>query len=131
MSKNKADPYDELRCSKCKALGDKAPEPDTCDDCIKVHRDYASAMGLPDPVTPLTVHCTYYGGTLSNITLPLHKTWADVEDCYIKWNTLHIKFKGEDSYGEYELNFHLESDDMKRPVSYSILSEDGDIMKDG
>ena len=44
------------------------------------------------------------------------KTWDDVSDWYIKWDTLYIQFEGDENWKEYP----LESDtsdgiDMKRP----------------
>ena len=32
------------------------------------------------------------------------ETWDDVEDWYIKWDALHVKFKGQSEWREYELD---------------------------
>lgn len=60
-----------------------------------------------------------------NVTFPEGKTWADVDDHYVKWDTLHVRFKGETDWEEYPLDSD-ESDgtDWKRPHSYTVLETD-------
>jgi hypothetical protein len=42
------------------------------------------------------------------------KSWADVSDWYIRWDTLHVKFEGEDDWKEFELDSETETN-TKRP----------------
>jgi hypothetical protein len=51
------------------------------------------------------------------------KTWNDVDDWYIKWDNLHIRFKGETDWKEFDINSDT-SDciDWKRPAGADIFS---------
>jgi hypothetical protein len=109
-------------CNGCKAEGRN--DPTSCLDCIRLHRDYAKAMGKPDPVMTIRVEASYYASVSSQAELPLYKTWDDVEDCYIRYGELKIQFKGETEYISIELEGDLEAGDMKRPNSYEIYTED-------
>ena len=57
---------------------------------------------------------------------PDDKIWADVEDWYVKWDYLHVKFKGEEEWRELALDSTGESD-WKRPASTEVmyLADDG------
>jgi hypothetical protein len=54
------------------------------------------------------------------VELPPGKTWADVEDWYVKWDTFHFKIKGEDKYREESLHSSTDNVDWKRPSYVSI-----------
>ncbi len=70
------------------------------------------------------IAATYLAGTNSRVAFPEGKTWADVQDWYIKWDTLHIHWKsGEDE--EFELNSNgIDVIDGKRPTSSSVYAMD-------
>ncbi len=72
------------------------------------------------------IDLTYTAYTSTRVTLPDGKTWDDVLDWYIKWNTLHFRLKGEDEYQEIELDFDIDTD-TKRPSHVRVLPvyEDG------
>lgn len=80
-----------------------------------------------------TIHIetTYNYYHTAQVTLPEGKTWNDVMDWYIKWDTLHARFYGDEDYTEYFLwsRADVESTDWKRPNSISIYAskEDGSI----
>ena len=75
------------------------------------------------------VQATYYEGALGYAEFPEDKTWADVEDFYIKWDCLWVKFKGAEVYEEFGLNSQGDSD-WKRPISWQILGVDEDESPD-
>jgi hypothetical protein len=65
-------------------------------------------------------------GCSSIIDLPKDKTWNDVEDWFIKWDTIHLFFKDGTSE-EIELHSDgLEAIDWKRPDSVTIYDEDAE-----
>ena len=47
------------------------------------------------------------------------KTWDDVSDWYIKWDTLYVKFDGSDDWKEFELDSDTEID-SKRPMRVDV-----------
>ena len=55
---------------------------------------------------------------------PTGKTWGDVEDWYVKWDTLHVKFKESTEWQEFELNSDSWDTDWKRPDSCSVHPTD-------
>jgi len=75
------------------------------------------------------ISTSYNAGTVGFVDFPEGKTWDDVEGWHVKWDCLHVQFKGTDDYVE----FSLDSDtaniiDWKRPdcVSVHPTDEDGD-----
>lgn len=59
------------------------------------------------------------------------ETWDDVEDWYIKWDTLHVKFKGQNEWREYELNSDsTDGTDWKRPKNVTVYNTDTDGLID-
>ena len=83
-----------------------------------------------------TIHIetTYNSYHTSQVTLPKGKTWGDVMDWYIKWDTLHARFYGDEDYTEFSLDSRadVESTDWKRPNSTSIypVNKDGTVNYD-
>lgn len=81
--------------------------------------------------TTIEINASYYTGAVSRLTLKDGKTWKDVKDWFIKWDTLHVLFDGEDDWEEYSLDSYSDPDstDWKRPASVSIypVGEDGDV----
>lgn len=59
------------------------------------------------------------------VEFPEGKTWDDVESHFVKWDTLHVKFKGEIEWREFELNSSSDSD-WKRPRSVDVMHTDED-----
>lgn len=80
-------------------------------------------------VTTLEINATYYTGATSRVTFEDGKTWGDVYDWYIKWDTLHVLFRDTTEWVEFTLESFNdpESTDWKRPQFVSIhpVLEDG------
>lgn len=76
------------------------------------------------------VEATYITKALGFVEFD-EETWDDVEDWYIKWDTLHVKFKGQSEWCEYELNSDAtDSTDWKRPGNVTVYNTDGDGLID-
>jgi len=51
------------------------------------------------------------------------RTWDDVEDWYIKWDTLHVKFERESEWRKFDINSDTnDSVDWKRPIGADIYA---------
>ena len=61
----------------------------------------------------------YHVETLGYVDLG-GKTWDDVEDWYVKWDRLNVKFKGASTWSEFELNSDSLEIDWKRPTSTTV-----------
>ena len=48
------------------------------------------------------------------------KSWADVEEFHIKWDTLFVQFKNETDLKEYPVHSNADAVDWKRPQSTEI-----------
>jgi hypothetical protein len=75
------------------------------------------------------VQATYYCSTQSRVTLPEGKVWSDVAEWYVKWDALHLVFKGGSEWVELDLHTDWsdgEAIDTKRPTSVTILAADED-----
>jgi hypothetical protein len=66
----------------------------------------------------VTIQADYYMTASACVDLS-PKTWGDVEDWYVKWDRLNVKFKGEDDWKEFELESDVEYD-MKRPTRVDV-----------
>ena len=77
-------------------------------------------------MTTYTIECQYYTDAHASVEFPDGKTWDDVEDWYVKWDYLHIKFKDSEKWEEFYLDANTSSDstDWKRPLSVSVYPED-------
>lgn len=74
-------------------------------------------------MTQYRVECTYPEYTWSTVDFPDGKTWDDVKDWYVKWDSLHLWFKGADGFIEIEM--HSSSDrEWKRPSTLTIYPVD-------
>lgn len=71
------------------------------------------------------VQATYYESTNGYAEFPEGKSWEDVEDHYVKWDCLWVKFKGTEDYLEIPLSSEGGSD-WKRPINYEIRAVDAD-----
>jgi hypothetical protein len=70
------------------------------------------------------VETTYSGCISSYVELPEGKTWDDVEDFYVKWHVLNVKFKDGDWQELAELEEPLSDDiDYKRPDTVSVYAD--------
>lgn len=57
------------------------------------------------------------------VEFPDGKTWDDVEDWYVKWDYLNLKFKDEKDWRDFALNSSGDSE-WKRPKSVEVLGVD-------
>jgi hypothetical protein len=76
------------------------------------------------------ISCSMHAGTTGHVEFPDGKTWTDVEEWYVKWDSLHVQFKGAAAYVEFELNSDsLEVVDWKRPKSVEVyaVSDEGEV----
>lgn len=67
------------------------------------------------------ISCTYTCSATDVVEFPAGKTWDDVENWYVKWNILHVQFKGAKEWIEIGMVLDLtDSIDMKHPGSVQI-----------
>lgn len=67
-----------------------------------------------------------YAGSTADIELPEKYTWDDVEDLFIKWDTLHLFMKDNRTF---EIELDSSTDDIvdwKRPKYVQVYSADED-----
>ena len=71
----------------------------------------------------------YHCSCQSEVQFPENTSWDDVEDYYIKYDQLVVKFLGEEEMQSFQLNFSEAAViDYKRPISASIhLIEDDEV----
>jgi hypothetical protein len=75
------------------------------------------------------ISACYSAGTVGFVDFPEGKTWDDVRDWYVKWDILHVSFKGTDEWVEFSLDSDNDDTiDWKRPISVSVspTDENGD-----
>ena len=66
---------------------------------------------------------TSYWCCVSGVVDLSPKTWDDVEDWYIKWDILHVRFEGESKWREFDINSDdSESIDWERPIGADIYA---------
>lgn len=71
------------------------------------------------------ISASYDAGTVGFVDFPEGKTWDDVQDWYVKWDNLHVQFKGADAWVEFSLNSgSLDVSNWKRPVTVTVHSTD-------
>jgi hypothetical protein len=79
----------------------------------------------------IEINATYYTGATARVTFKDGKTWKDVKDWYIKWDTLNVLFNDETDWDAYPLESSSDPDatDWKRPISVSIhpYLDSGDV----
>ena len=75
---------------------------------------------------------SYYAEAMSQIELPIDD-WDEVDDWYIKWDTLHYNLKSDpDNWQEVEFDSDTtDVVDWKRPTNVEVqsLDEDGDVIE--
>lgn len=68
-----------------------------------------------------SISCTLGAFVSSTVEFPEGKTWDDVKDWYVKWDTLHVTFTDDDKWVEFPLNSDsMEAIDWKRPRSVEV-----------
>ena len=68
----------------------------------------------------ITVSASYTCVSTGSVDLS-PKTWGDVKDWYIKWDTLHVQFEGDESWVEFGIESDsLDGVDWKRPDHVDI-----------
>lgn len=71
------------------------------------------------------ISATYYTSTVAYAELPENKTWDDVLEWYIKWDSIYILFKEEQEFCEYNLDMETSNiTDWKRPLNCEIFNTD-------
>ncbi len=85
------------------------------------------------------IDANYYTGTNAQVQFPEGKSWEDVEDWYVKYDTLYVWFKkkggpktgsGDKADLQVDLNSNLEDiTDWKRPLAVTVylVSEEGEV----
>ena len=69
----------------------------------------------------ITIDTEYYMTATTTVDLS-PKTWADVEDWYVKWDKLQVKFKDSDDWKIFDLESDIEDGvDWKRPNKADIF----------
>jgi hypothetical protein len=70
----------------------------------------------------ITVSTTYMLSAVGVVDLS-PKSWHDVDDWFIKWDHLHIKFKDEEGWREFDINSDTyDGVDWKRPGTVDIYA---------
>ena len=74
----------------------------------------------------IAVEANYSLSESKVIELPENKTVEDIIDIWVKWDTVHIQFKGINKLFEYDLNTWDNDYDFKRPNNINIYSVNDD-----
>ena len=75
----------------------------------------------------ITIETNYTATSHTTVELPDGKTWDDVEDFYVKWGVLRVRFKGSEAYQDFDTDeVSLESTDFKYPDRTVIWHTDKD-----
>jgi hypothetical protein len=83
-------------------------------------------MGSQKMNNKYAISASYYAGTMGDVTLPDGKTWDDISDWFIKWDTIYIEFEDGTKYKQ-ELNSEtLNIVDWKRPINCMAYETDKD-----
>lgn len=75
----------------------------------------------------ITVNCELFCKVSSDVDLPI-KSWKEVKEWYVKWDTLHYTLDGS-LWHEAELNSFLDDAvDWKLPISTEIVDEESQAL---
>ena len=79
-------------------------------------------------MTSYTISSELYCCAQGSVTFPEGKTWEDVKDWYVKWDTLYVRFKDSDDYVEFSLNSYADdgATDWKHPLGVTVYGMDAD-----
>lgn len=70
------------------------------------------------------VVCYLHCASVGDVDLG-ERTWGDIERWFVKWDSLCVKFKGEEDWHEFELNSRIDYGvDWKRPSYVSVYPEE-------
>ena len=72
---------------------------------------------------------TYIASISTEIELPEGKTWEDVDQWWIKWNTIHITFNDGTEHDD-ELDYGTDIIDWKRPANVVVYDNNELIDED-
>ena len=78
-------------------------------------------------MTTYFIEATYFVLTQTKITFPDNRTWDDVMDWYVKWDTLYVQWKDTEEWDAFTLSSDHEIVDWKRPEFVSVFP----VKKDG
>jgi hypothetical protein len=78
----------------------------------------------------VTVEQSLHAGTSSKIDLPV-SSWEEIDEWYVKWDTLHYHIKGEETWKFRKKTLNSDSLDVidwKRPAGVEVYpcDEDGE-----
>ena len=81
-------------------------------------------------MTSYSIEASYHTGATSMVEFPEGKSWEDVQDWYVKWDTLYVRFNDTSDhtdYTEFALNYDsTDGTDWKRPTSVTVYGYDAD-----
>ena len=81
-------------------------------------------------MTTYTVESVLHRSATGRVDLG-DRTWEDVADWYVKWDTLHVKFKDEDEWVGFELcSDAVDTIDWKHPMSVNVYEENEEGVPD-
>jgi len=70
----------------------------------------------------VNINANYVTTVSLELELPEGKTWQDVEEYYVKWGTLNIRFKGETDYHQHDMDVEPSEIDWKRPATINVYN---------
>jgi hypothetical protein len=77
-----------------------------------------------------SIHAEYATSGTSQVELPDEKTWDDISDWHVKWDTFYATFKdGTKFEAELDSPTDVECTDWKRPIRTEVypIDADGDV----
>jgi len=78
----------------------------------------------------ITISASYSTTSVGVVDLS-PKTWGDVKDWYIKWDTLHVQFEGDEQWVEFAINSDASDGvDWKRPGHADIYEGEFEFKKE-
>ena len=117
-------------CEGCKKAGNT--NPNNCQDCVKLHQDYAKLMAKDDPIVAVQVIANYTQSYTTRIELPLYVKWEDITECWVKWNDFCYRLKGDEEKDIptriIPLTYEADESDMKRPDDFNVYDEEFNTM---
>jgi hypothetical protein len=77
-----------------------------------------------------TIETSLFCSASGRVTFPEGKAWADVSEWFVKWDVLHVKFKGGEEWSEFALHSDTsDAIDWKHPINVHVYpeAEDGEV----
>lgn len=72
------------------------------------------------------INCSLYAGTEAVIEFPEGKTWEDVQDWFVKWDTLHVVWEDGTRWDKNLNSDSLDVVEWKHPASVEVHPADED-----